>query len=109
MSSGVAPAPVFSNNIYLLNGDETLSYLKRRGFQIVAGDVTGAGTLYDLDLRQNTAIVLGTEDKGLDQPWLEHADQVARIPMDGKVSDSLNVSVSGAIFMYELHRQRRLG
>ena len=99
----------FLNNIYLLDGGETLSYLTSRGFQIVAADVSGAGTLYDLDFRQKTAIVLGTEDKGLDLPWIDHAHRVARIPMDGKVSDSLNVSVSGAIFMYELHRQRRLG
>ena len=99
----------FLDNIYLLSNDEALSFLKSGGFQIIAADVAGAGALYDVDLRPKTAIVLGTEDRGLEPCWINDADQVVRIPMRGLVSDSLNVSVSGAIFMYELYRQKQLG
>ena len=56
-------------------------------------------------MRRATAIVMGTEAIGLTQPWREAADAHIRIPMCGKL-DSLNVSVSTAILMFEVVRQR---
>jgi TrmH family RNA methyltransferase len=50
--------------------------------------------------------VLGTEDAGLSEFWMSHADTHVRIPMVGQTVDSLNVSVSGAVIMYEALRQR---
>ena len=52
-----------------------------------------------------TAIVMGTESTGLTAPWRQAADAHIRIPMLGNL-DSLNVSVSAAILMYEAVRQR---
>jgi TrmH family RNA methyltransferase len=52
-----------------------------------------------------TAIVMGTESTGLTDQWREAADVHIRIPMLGRL-DSLNVSVSAAILMYEAVRQR---
>jgi TrmH family RNA methyltransferase len=65
-----------------------------------------ADTIYfDIDLRDPLAIVLGTEDEGLTDFWMSHADLKVRIPMAGKVN-SLNVSVSTALIVYEAVRQR---
>ena len=95
----------FLDNIYQLSGDEALAFLKREGFQLVAADAAGRRTLYEADFLPKTALALGAEDRGLPPEWIKRADQVARIPMKGAVSDSLNVSVSGALMMYEMFRQ----
>ena len=96
----------FRGNVYQLSSDEAVRYLRRKGFQMVAAAVDGATSLFELDFGGRTAIVLGSEDQGLPEPWLAQADQLARIPMAGAVSDSLNVSVSGALLMYERYRQQ---
>ena len=98
----------FLDNIYQLNSEEALGFFTKAGFQIVAADVAGGRTLYEVDFRAKSAIALGTEDQGLSRDWINRADQCVRIPMAGAVSDSLNVSVSGALFMYELYRQKQL-
>jgi TrmH family RNA methyltransferase len=59
----------------------------------------------DVDLRDSIAIAVGTEDEGLTDFWLSNADVKVRIPMMGKVN-SLNVSVSTALIVYEAVRQR---
>ena len=56
-------------------------------------------------MRCSTAIVMGTEDTGLTQQWRQAADAHIRIPMLGQL-DSLNVSVSAAILLFEAVRQR---
>ena len=96
----------FRDNIFQLGSDETLVYLRRAGFQIVAAAVDGAASLFELDLRGKIAIALGSEDRGLPEAWRAAADRLARIPMAGGLADSLNVSASGAILMYERYRQQ---
>lgn len=96
----------FLDNIYQVTSDEAISYCKQNAIQIVSAYVTGDNTLYDVDFQQATAIMLGTEDKGLSEQWVQNCDRLVNIPMAGRISDSLNVSVSGAIFMYEALRQR---
>jgi 23S rRNA (guanosine2251-2'-O)-methyltransferase len=61
---------------------------------------------YELDLRRPTALVLGSEDKGLRRLTRENCDVVAALPMHGSVN-SLNVSVATGICLYELVRQNR--
>jgi RNA methyltransferase, TrmH family len=56
-------------------------------------------------LSQPVAIAVGTEDKGLTDFWMQNADTRVKIPMAGKVN-SLNVSVSTALMLYEAVRQR---
>ena len=97
----------FRDSIYQLSSEEALSFLKEDRFQIAAADVGGQRSLYEVDFRAKSALVLGAEDRGLPRDWVIAADQVVRIPMAGAVCDSLNVSVSGAILMYELYRQTR--
>ena len=96
----------FNQNIFRTSRQEALEYFRRRGFQLVAADADSARNLYDLDLRAKSAIILGAEDRGLHAFWREHCCQWAAVPMNGGPIDSLNVSVAGALFMYELRRQR---
>lgn len=69
----------------------------------LAGDAEGS--FYDIDLRLPTALVLGGEESGLRRNIREHCDHLARLPMRGIV-ESLNVSVSAGICLYEALRQR---
>jgi len=100
---------VFLGNIYQMSRDEAFAFFEDKAIAIVAAHLEGEKSLYDLDFnRQRTAIVLGTEDKGLDEIWVNQCDELVNIPMVGQVADSLNVSVSGAVFMYEALRQRQM-
>ncbi|VGO18889.1 TrmH family RNA methyltransferase [Pontiella sulfatireligans] len=86
--------------------EETLLWLKKRGIQSLAA-VPGATQEYtDIDMKNGTAIIVGAEDEGLSQTWIEGADHKASIPMLGR-NDSLNVSTAAAILLYEAVRQRR--
>jgi len=96
----------FLNNVYYLTGSEAQTLLQSGGYHTVAGLLGGDRTLFDVDFRRKTAVILGTEDTGLDATWANHCDTRVHIPMVGHLTDSLNVSVSGAVFMYEALRQR---
>ncbi|GAB4340101.1 MAG: RNA methyltransferase [Phototrophicales bacterium] len=94
----------FLDNIYEVTSEQAVAYLRANDYSIVAAVVDGDKTLFQADFSGRTAVILGTEDQGLDTYWVNHADQRVRIPMIGKIADSLNVSVSGAIFMVEALR-----
>jgi TrmH family RNA methyltransferase len=84
-----------------------LKWLRAQKIQILAA-TPSAELLYSaVDLRPPAAIAVGTEDTGLSDFWLSEADVRIRIPMRGKVN-SLNVSVSAALLLYEAVRQREL-
>jgi len=97
---------VFLDNLYALSTDQALPYLTSH-YHLVAGHLQATTSLFDADLRPPLALVLGTEDQGLPPQWANQCQRV-KIPMIGQISDSLNVSVSGAVFMYEALRQRSL-
>jgi TrmH family RNA methyltransferase len=72
----------------------------------VVATTPDAGTDWSgVDLASPSAIVLGSEDRGLGDEWLKAADVRVRIPMRG-TADSLNVSAAAAILLYEALRQR---
>ena len=83
-----------------------ISFLKSRGIQILTAQLQDSSLYYDTDMRRSTAIVMGTEATGLTDQWREAADAHIRIPMLGRI-DSLNVSVSAAILLFEAVRQRK--
>lgn len=95
----------FLDNIYMLRSAQALDFLRQQGYTLIAAAVDGERSLFEVTFGHKSAIVLGTEDQGLADMWLKAADQRVRIPMAGHLADSLNVSVSGAIFMYEALRQ----
>ena len=84
---------------------ECIEYLKDHGIQILTAQLQDSHPYYDTDMRRPTAIVMGTESTGLTDQWRQAATAHIRIPMLGRL-DSLNVSVSSAILLYEAVRQR---
>jgi TrmH family RNA methyltransferase len=89
-----------------VEAQEALSHLKSRGFQIMGARGGTSATIFDVDLRGRTAIVLGNEAWGFDDPELP-VDRWASIPIRADV-ESLNVATAGAVFLFEASRQRRL-
>lgn len=88
--------------------EECYKKLKDEKYSVYASSLNpDAKSLYDLDFSKKTAIVLGNEHRGLSEEAQEQADECFFIPMFGMVQ-SLNVSVSAAISIYEALRQRSL-
>jgi tRNA (guanosine-2'-O-)-methyltransferase len=87
--------------------EECYEQLKKEKFVIYASSLNGdAKSLFDLDFTNKSAIVLGNEHRGLSNEAEDLADERFYIPMFGMVQ-SLNVSVSAAISIYEAVRQRK--
>jgi len=82
--------------------------LEERGLFLVAATPQGEKTYWEEEYRRGVAFLVGAEDEGLPQAWLERAQARVRIPMEGR-ADSLNVSVATALLLYEALRQRRGG
>ena len=85
---------------------ETLLWLGKQGIQALAAIPDAEKNYTNADMRGGTAIVVGSEDEGLSQAWIDGSDLHVKIPMLGK-NDSLNVSTASAILLYEAMRQRR--
>jgi 23S rRNA (guanosine2251-2'-O)-methyltransferase len=90
----------------VVNLTRALETLKKRNVWIVGLDERGTPDYTDFDFRQDCCLVLGSEGSGLHELVKRTCDHLLRIPMAGSVS-SLNVSVAGAVVMYEAMRQRR--
>ncbi len=88
------------------NISRTLDELKQRNVWIVGLDERGEQSYDEPDYKMPCAIVLGAEGKGLHDLVRRRCDFLVSIPMLGHVP-SLNVSVAGAVLMYEIARQRR--
>ena len=99
---------VFSVPCVACTSQECISFLKKQGVKILTAQLQDSHLYYDTDMTCATAIVMGTEATGLTDQWREAADAHIRIPMLG-ICDSLNVSVSAAVLMYEAVRQRKAG
>ena len=86
--------------------EQAIAWLKARGIRILTAQLQDSSLYYDVDMTVGTALVMGTESTGLTPRWREAADRHIRIPMLGRL-DSLNVSVSTAILLFEAVRQRQ--
>ncbi len=96
---------IFSVPCVACRSEECIEFLKANKIQILTAQLQDSNLYYDTDMTVGTAIVMGTEATGLTNQWREAADAHIRIPMLGKL-DSLNVSISAAVLMYEAVRQR---
>jgi TrmH family RNA methyltransferase len=96
---------VFTNQIATGSTSEVLNFLKEK--EIAAyGAALSASVLYtSINFKNSAAIVVGTESTGLTQEWLDNTTENIVIPMQGEI-DSMNVSVSAAIVIFEAIRQR---
>ncbi|MEX0996371.1 MAG: 23S rRNA (guanosine(2251)-2'-O)-methyltransferase RlmB [Flavobacteriaceae bacterium] len=84
---------------------DAVYYLQASRIQVLAATEKGAQTIYEMDLKPATAIVMGSEDKGINPSVLKIISEKAKLPMQGEIA-SLNVSVACGAFLYEVVRQR---
>ncbi len=93
------------NIVKVTNLRRAILDLKEHGYWVVGLDARSKNTIYETDFPLRLAILIGNEGTGARPINLRECDLTVSIPMLGKVS-SLNVSVAGAVFLYELLRQR---
>lgn len=89
------------------SSEDCIRFLKAHGVQILTAQLQDSELYYNTDMTGPTAIVMGTESTGLTDQWRQAADAHICIPMLGRL-DSLNVSVSAAILLFEAVRQREI-
>jgi len=87
------------------NLQNCLTYLKDSGLRIVAATEHTTTNYTEVDMTVPTAIIMGSEEKGIFQANLSIATDQVRIPMTGTI-ESLNVSVAAGVIIYEAIRQR---
>jgi tRNA (guanosine-2'-O-)-methyltransferase len=88
------------------NINECFENLRKDGYKIYASQLNEkAKNLYELDLTEKVAIVMGNEHRGISHEVAEQSDEIFYIPMRGMIQ-SLNVSVATAVTLYEAQRQR---
>lgn len=97
---------IFTVPVATASSEDTIAWLKSKGIKIYTAQLQDSEWYYDTDMKGGTAIVMGTEATGLTNIWRKAADAHIKIPMLGRL-DSLNVSVSAAILMFEAVRQRK--
>jgi 23S rRNA (guanosine2251-2'-O)-methyltransferase len=103
VASGAAEATPY---LMVTNLARTLAELKEREVWIIGADERAPHTLYEADLPPAVAWVLGAEGEGMRRLTRESCDLLVRIPMNGEV-ESLNVSVSAGICLFESVRRRK--
>jgi 23S rRNA (guanosine2251-2'-O)-methyltransferase len=85
---------------------DAIFYLQGSGIKTVAATEKTEDAIYDLSLSEPLAIIMGSEDRGVNPSVLKIVDEKAKLPMFGTIA-SLNVSVACGAFLYEVVRQRR--
>ncbi|MEA3191904.1 MAG: rRNA (guanosine2251-2-O)-methyltransferase [Betaproteobacteria bacterium] len=103
VASGAAEVTPY---VMVTNLARTLAELKERNIWIVGADERAEKTLYEADLPDSIAWVLGAEGEGMRRLTRESCDLLVRIPMQGDV-ESLNVSVSAGVCLFESVRRRK--
>jgi len=96
---------LFSVPVVEASSAETLDWLRQHKIMVVAASPQASLVYTEADWRGPAAVVVGTEKEGLSPLWLEAADVVVRIPMQGRVN-SLNVATAATLLIYEAVRQR---
>ncbi|MFA5110232.1 MAG: 23S rRNA (guanosine(2251)-2'-O)-methyltransferase RlmB [Desulfobaccales bacterium] len=87
---------------------DCLNRLKEAGLIIIGTDADAPNSIYNTDLTQPLALVIGSEDKGLRPRVRKQCDFVASIPMAAPEIGSLNAATSGAVALFEARRQRMI-
>jgi RNA methyltransferase, TrmH family len=82
-----------------------LSFLKEHHLNILVAHVGAERSIYDVEIEGGIAVVLGNEARGVTGLWDSAGARSVRLPMLGR-ADSLNVSVTAAVMLYELQRRR---
>ena len=96
---------VFTNQVVTATSEETLAWMEKNNIKAFAASLSASNYYHQVDFTKPSAIVMGTEADGLSDFWLKKSFQQIKIPMHGKI-DSLNVSTSCAVLIFEAMRQR---
>lgn len=84
---------------------KTLQLLRDNGIRVVACTEKASKDLYEVNLTGPIALIMGSEEDGISDPLIREADELAKIPMKGRIG-SLNVSVAAGVAIYEVVRQK---
>lgn len=98
---------VFTNKIAVDSTRNIIDFLKQKKITTYAASLQAKKIYYEFDYRKPIALVVGEEANGLSALWQSNADEKLIISMNGTI-DSLNVSVSAAVLLYEALRQRKV-
>jgi TrmH family RNA methyltransferase len=98
---------IFTTQIATGSTTEIIQFLKNKNINLYGASLTASVEYQKIDYKKPSAIVVGTEATGLTNEWLHNTTKNIIIPMRGAI-DSLNVSVSAAIIIFEAIRQRNL-
>lgn len=85
---------------------KAIEELYLNGIKVFASEMSAGKKIFDVNLKEPCAIIMGSEDKGVSNPLLKLCDESFNIPMMNKF-DSLNVSVAAGMILYEAMKQRR--
>jgi TrmH family RNA methyltransferase len=99
---------LFRVPLAVAGSEETLAWLRDHGIRSYAATPEGAVPLWEADLTGAVALVVGSEQYGLSEAWMDAADGRVVIPMPGSV-DSLNAAMAAGILLFEAVRQRARG
>jgi TrmH family RNA methyltransferase len=96
---------IFTMPVVTASSEDAISWMRAAGIKIFGTALTANHHYHNTDFCQPAAIIMGSEANGLSIIWLEGSDDLIKIPMMGKI-DSMNVSASAAIVIFEAMRQR---
>ncbi|MBU8921894.1 MAG: RNA methyltransferase [Bacteroidales bacterium] len=96
---------VFNIDSAVSTSSEAMRWLKEREIRMIVATPAAKQLYHEADLSSHCAIIVGSEDQGTSREYIDSADHLIRLPMRG-IADSLNVSVSASILIYESLRQR---
>lgn len=96
---------LFSQRVVVCESAEAIKFLKKCRIKIFAAALQDSTVYHQEDFTGGTAFVMGSEADGLSEIWRKESDRIIKIPMAG-IADSLNVSVSAAVLIFEAVRQR---
>jgi len=85
---------------------DAIFYLQASGIQLIAATEKTDNSVFDINFKEPSAIIMGSEDRGINPSILKMVDSKAKLPLLGNIA-SLNVSVACGVFLYEMVRQRR--
>ncbi|GIJ95659.1 rRNA methyltransferase [Capnocytophaga stomatis] len=97
---------VFTTSVAMGTTAEIISFLKQKNIKIFCAALSASKPYTEILFKEASAIVVGTEDEGLTDEWLQNSHQNIIIPMEG-VIDSMNVSVAAAVLIFEAKHQRK--
>jgi RNA methyltransferase, TrmH family len=96
---------IFTLPVVTAASAEAMTWMRVSGIKMFGTALTATHHYHETDFNQPSAIIMGSEAEGLSNAWLEGADDLIKIPMMGRI-DSMNVSASAAIVIFEALRQR---